>query len=71
MNPTSPSDSPPPSRRRRWFARFPDVLHAWPVLTFASLKDHARHYGLLYVHASNHTDECAALGGDFTPGGSC
>ncbi len=23
MNPTSPSDSPPPSRRRRWFARFP------------------------------------------------
>lgn len=37
-------------------------LHAWPVLTFASLSDHARHYGVLYVHALGGTAMLAAGG---------
>jgi hypothetical protein len=37
-------------------------LHAWPVLTFASLGDHARHYGLLYVHALGGTAMLTAGG---------
>lgn len=37
-------------------------LHAWPVLTLASLSDHARHYGVLYVHALGGTAMLAAGG---------
>lgn len=37
-------------------------LHAWPVLTFASVSDHARHYGLLYVHALGGTAMLTAGG---------
>jgi len=35
-------------------------LHAWPVLTFASLGEHAQHYGLLYIRTLGGTAMLAA-----------
>lgn len=37
-------------------------LHAWPVLNFASFGDHARHYGLLYIHVLGGTAMLGAGG---------